>query len=160
MASSQAHSESKQKDAEAGPGGKWRRRWPWLVIAALVLVIFTQTHASQSTAALRLRQLRLTPEAAHCIVYGCLAMACFVVLRMRLRCSDTTCLIGALAPLAIGVLDEVTQTWFGRVASPVDYAADVIGITLAAVFFWLGLRMWRSAGALRRRLLPVRLEHR
>jgi len=85
----------------------------------------------------------LWDKGEHVVAYGLIAASFLFSLRKPAR---PALLWTGLAALAVfGILDEITQPLVGRIASPWDYAGDMIGVAIAyAVFLAAGRR--RSPG--------------
>ena len=107
----------------------------WLAAAtASLFVLLVLTHIPQEMMP-RPLQVRLIDKIEHMVAYGVVAF--LFLLSFRRRPGVKVMLALLLIAAVIGVLDEVTQPWFNRMASMHDWIADVIGIAMAGAFFLL-----------------------
>lgn len=108
----------------------------WLTIATLftaIVVLFT--HIPQEIMPERL-QVRGLDKIEHIAAYG--AITIFFVLSLRDRFSLLSAAALFFAISALGAIDELTQPLVNRTASPMDWLADIAGITvvlLACIYF-------------------------
>ena len=102
----------------------------WLIIAVfstVILVFFT--HLPQDVMPDRL-QVSGLDKLEHVVAYGAIALLFILSLNSF---SVFSALILFFAISAFGAVDELTQPFVNRVASPIDWLADIIGIV--AVLF-------------------------
>lgn len=118
-------------------------RWLMAAVAAL-LVVLTLTHIPQEMMPKPL-SVHLLDKAEHAVAYGVLAF--LFLLSFRRPPGVKAMLVILLAGAMVGALDETTQPWVNRIASWFDFAADLIGIAIACVFF-LVMRLCRREKAL------------
>lgn len=118
-------------------------RWLTAAVVAL-LVVLTLTHIPQEMMPKSL-SVHLLDKAEHLAAYGLLAL--LFLFSFRRPPGVKAMLVLLLAGAMLGALDEMTQPWVNRIASWIDFAADVIGIAIACVFF-LVMRLCRREKAL------------
>ncbi len=104
----------------------------WLIIAVTftVTVVFL-THLPQEAISFRL-QVGGLDKLAHALAYG--AITFLFILSLRACPSLLLGLILFFAILALGTIDELTQSFVNRTASLADWLADVTGIFVVFVF--------------------------
>lgn len=108
-------------------------RWLTVAVAAL-LTVLTLTHIPQEMMPKPL-QVHLLDKAEHTVAYGILAF--LFLLSLRRPPGVKAMLAILLVGMLVGALDELTQPWVNRIASWLDFAADVIGIAFACIVFVL-----------------------
>ena len=109
-----------------------RRHFDWrgLVVAlAATVCVLVATHIPRE-AMPKVLQQDLLDKIEHVAAYGVISFLFVRSLRKRAFPSLAALL---LVLAVIGALDELTQPLVNRCASVVDYAADVIGISLGCV---------------------------
>jgi len=117
----------------------------WLTAAVVALfVVLVSTHIPQEMMPKSL-QVHLLDKVEHVVAYGMLAF--LFLLSFRRPPGVKAMLVILLAGAMVGALDETTQPWVNRIASWLDFAADLIGIAIACVFF-LVMRLCRREKAL------------
>lgn len=102
---------------------------PWMIMALVSMIgVIGLTHVPQDILS---RVLRGNPfdKVEHVVAYGVVAVFFFLSLRRPVPSWLFLAVFAALA--VIGVLDEITQPLVNRQASIIDYAADLVGVTLA-----------------------------
>ena len=105
----------------------------WLTIATLftaIVVLFT--HIPQEIMPERLK-VRGLDKIEHFVAYG--AITILFVLSRRDRFSLLSAAVLFFATSALGAVDELTQPLVNRVASPVDWLADIVGISVVLLAF-------------------------
>ena len=105
----------------------------WLTIATLftaVVVLFT--HIPQEIMPERL-QISGLDKIEHFVAYG--AITILFVLSLRDRFSLLSAAVLFFAISALGVVDELTQPFVNRTASPFDWLADIAGISVVLLAF-------------------------
>ena len=105
----------------------------WLTIATLftaIVVLFT--HIPQEIMPERL-QVRGLDKIEHIAAYG--AITILFVLSLRTRLSLLTAAAFFFAISALGAVDELTQPLVNRTASPLDWLADIVGISVVLLAF-------------------------
>ena len=105
----------------------------WLTIAILftaIVVLFT--HIPQEIMPERL-QVSGLDKIEHIVAYG--AITILFVLSFRDRFSLLSAAILFFAISALGAVDELTQPLVNRVASSVDWLADLVGISVVLLAF-------------------------
>ncbi len=111
----------------------------WLLIAVVftATVIFL-THVPQE-AMPSVLQIGGLDKLAHVSVYGVITFLFILSLRASPSLLSASFLFFAI--LAIGTLDEFTQSFVGRTASLADWLTDIVGVSTVLLFF---LRFKRS----------------
>ena len=108
----------------------------WAAVALLSLVIvLTLTHIPQDALPKAL-QRNLLDKFEHVGAYGMITAFAILSLKRPVRVPLLLMILGSLG--VIGVLDELTQPFFNRSASAGDYAADLVGMTMACVIVLVG----------------------
>ena len=118
-------------------------RWLRGAVAALLFVL-TLTHIPQEMMPESL-SVHLLDKAEHFAAYGVLTLLFLFSFRRPpgVKAMLLVLLVGAM----VGALDELTQPWVNRIASWLDFAADVIGIAIGCAAF-LVMRLCRREKAL------------
>jgi len=98
-------------------------------VAATATVVLV-THIPQEIMPDRL-EISGLDKLEHIIAYGVITLLFILSLKKSLSILSATVLFFSI--LIIAALDELTQPFVNRVASPIDWLADIIGI--AAVLF-------------------------
>jgi len=105
----------------------------WLTIAILfTAIVVLVTHIPQEIMPERL-QVRGLDKIEHFVAYG--AITIFFVLSLRDHFSLLSAAVLFFATSALGAVDELTQPLVNRVASPVDWLADIAGIIIVLLAF-------------------------
>ena len=105
----------------------------WLTIATLfTAIVVLVTHIPQEIMPERL-QVRGLDKIEHIAAYG--AITFLFVHSLRDRLSFLWAVILFFCISAVGAADEITQPFVNRVASPVDWLADIVGISLVLLAF-------------------------
>jgi len=108
------------------------------VAGAGLTVLLALTHIPQEMMPEEL-QARFLDKVEHIAAYGTIT---FLFLRsLRRSPGIRTMLIILILGGAIGALDEITQPWVNRIASWLDFVADLVGILLACVLY--RVMQWR-----------------
>jgi VanZ family protein len=116
---------------------RWMRLLALLALATVAANLFWHGAQPYAVNAIRAPWDKLV----HAVLFGGFGGATWVALGGRRRTADT---LAPLAALAIGVADEVAQSWHpGRVVGLDDLAADAIGAVLV-VGVLVALRVSRS----------------
>jgi VanZ family protein len=111
-----------------------------ILFAAIVVFV---THIPPDVMPKRLQASGLD-KIEHVVAYG--AITILFVLSLRVRFSLLSAVVLFLAISVVGAFDELTQPFFNRIASPMDWAADLSGIiTTLLVFLFLQSRRNRVA---------------
>ena len=114
----------------------------WLAVAvAGMLVVLGLTHIPQEMMPLQLHG-NLFDKAEHVVAYG--AIAFLFLLSFRQPPGVKAMLVLLLVGAAVGALDETMQPYVNRTASPLDLAADIIGVAVACVLFTTIRLSWRE----------------
>jgi VanZ family protein len=66
----------------------------------------------------------------HFLAYGMLGLLAAAVLAASARWSPRSVALLAAGLAAFAAADEATQPWFGRSAEPLDWAFDLLGLTI------------------------------
>ena len=105
----------------------------WLTIAILfaATVIFV-THIPQELIPERLQICGLD-KIGHVVAYG--AITILFVLSLRDRFSLLSAAILFFATSTLGAVDELTQPLVNRTASPIDWLADIVGVSVVLLAF-------------------------
>ncbi len=69
----------------------------------------------------------------HIVAYGAITFLFILSLRDRFSLLSAAILFFAIS--ALGAVDELTQPLVNRVASPVDWLADIVGISVVLLAF-------------------------
>ncbi len=105
----------------------------WLTIAALfTAIVVLITHIPQEIMPERL-QVKGLDKIGHFVAYG--AITFLLVLSIKARPSLLSAAILFFVTSALGAVDELTQPLVNRVASPVDWIADIVGISVVLLAF-------------------------
>jgi VanZ family protein len=114
----------------------------WL-LALLWAGAFTLTHIPAE----RLRGLHAGDKTLHSVGSGGLALVFWALLAAQRRPPRRRILTVLFVLALYGVFDEVTQPWFGRQASHVDWLFDCLGtiIAVTAMETAAALVRWRAA---------------
>ena len=118
----------------------------WLTVAVVgMLMVLGLTHIPQEMVPKRL-QVHMLDKLEHVLAYGLIAFLFLMSFRKPpgLKVMTIILLAGAL----LGAADEMTQPLVNRIASPIDFDSDEIGVTLACVLF-LVMELRRRARTLR-----------
>jgi len=105
----------------------------WLTIATVftaIVVLFT--HIPQEIMPERLKVSGLD-KIEHFAAYGAITLLFVLSLRDRFSLLSAVALFFAIS--ALGAVDELTQPLVNRVASPIDWLADIIGIIVVLLAF-------------------------
>ena len=105
----------------------------WLTIATLftaIVVLFT--HIPQEIMPERL-QVRGLDKIEHIAAYGAITILFVLSLRTRFSLLSAATLFFAIS--ALGAVDELTQPLVNRTASPFDWLADIVGISVVLLAF-------------------------
>ncbi|MCJ7721710.1 VanZ family protein [Candidatus Bathyarchaeota archaeon] len=105
----------------------------WLTIATVfttIVVLFT--HIPQAIMPERL-QVSGLDKIEHIVAYGAITFLFILSLRDRFSLLSAAILFFAIS--ALGAVDELTQPLVNRVASPVDWLADIVGISVVLLAF-------------------------
>lgn len=105
----------------------------WLTIAILftaIVVLFT--HIPQEIMPERL-QISGLDKIEHFVAYGAITLLFVLSLRDRFSLLSAAALFFAIS--ALGAVDELTQPFVNRTASPFDWLADIIGISVVLLAF-------------------------
>jgi len=105
----------------------------WLTIATLftaIVVLFT--HIPQEIMPERL-QVRGLDKIEHFAAYGVITLLFVLSLRDRFSLLSAAALFFSIS--ALGAVDELTQPLVNRVASPFDWLADIVGISVVLLAF-------------------------
>jgi len=78
-------------------------------------------------------QVRGLDKIEHFVAYGAITLLFVLSLRDRFSLLSAAVLLFAIS--ALGVVDELTQPLVNRTASPVDWLADIVGISVALLIF-------------------------
>lgn len=117
----------------------------WLITAILTTAGITfMTHLPQDIMPDQLQEYNLD-KVEHTVAYGIITL--FFALSLKNSYSLLTVVILFFFISIIATLDEVTQSFVNRQASPLDWLADMIGITavLFSFYFFTGLKKRISA---------------
>jgi VanZ family protein len=104
-------------------------KWLFAAVFSTVILIVI-THLPQDVMPDRLEVSGLD-KLEHIVAYGMITL--LFILSLKNSFSMTSAVVLLFFILTIATLDELTQPFFNRIASPVDWLADFIGI--AAVLF-------------------------
>jgi len=105
----------------------------WLTIAILfAAIVVLVTHIPQEIMPERL-QVSGLDKVEHIVAYG--AITFLFILSIRARPSLLSAAILFFAISVVGALDELTQPFVNRVASTMDWLADIIGISVVLLTF-------------------------
>ena len=105
----------------------------WLTIAILfaaIVVLFT--HIPQEIIPERL-QVRGLDKIEHIAAYGAITILFVLSLRDRFSLLSAAAIFFAIS--ALGAVDELTQPLVNRVASPMDWLADIVGVSVVLFAF-------------------------
>jgi len=113
----------------------------------VVAVIFTATvvfltHLPQEVMLSRL-QVSGLDKLQHFLAYG--AMTLLFILSFKTSFTMLSALVLFFAISSVATLDELTQPFVNRVASPIDWLADIVGIIIALLAFVYFNRSKRQA---------------
>jgi len=104
----------------------------WLIIAVIfTAIVLVLTHLPQEVMQTRL-PVRGLDKLAHALAYGAITILFVVSLRACPSLLSASFLFFAI--LAIGTLDELTQSFVGRTASLADWLANIVGIVTVLLF--------------------------
>jgi len=105
----------------------------WLTIATLfTAIIVLITHIPLEIIPERL-QISGLDKIEHIVAYGTITFFFMISLRNRLSLLSAVILFLCISVLAAA--DELTQHLVNRVASPIDWLADIIGISIVLLIF-------------------------
>ena len=111
----------------------------WLIIAVVfTAIVILLTHIPQEAMPSQLQVIGLD-KLAHVLAYGVITLLFMISFRTCPTMLSASLLFFAI--LALGALDELTQPFFSRTASLIDWFANIIGVSGVLLFF---LRFKRS----------------
>jgi VanZ family protein len=119
-------------------------KWLAATVAAALAVVGA-THIPQEMMPKEL-QVRMLDKVEHVVAYGTIAF--FLLMSFRRPPGFKAMATILLASALMGAVDEVTQPLVRRIASPMDWAADLIGVAMACGLF-LFFRFYRRERLLR-----------
>jgi VanZ family protein len=99
------------------------------VFTAIVVLV---THIPQEIMPKRL-QISGLDKIEHIVAYG--AITFLFVLSLTARFSLLSAAVLFFAISVVGALDELTQPLVNRIASPMDWLADIVGISIVLLAF-------------------------
>ena len=105
----------------------------WLTIATVftaIVVLFT--HIPQEIIPERL-QVSGLDKIEHFVAYGAITILFVLSLRDRFSLLSAAAIFFAIS--ALGAVDELTQPLVNRVASPMDWLADIVGVSVVLFAF-------------------------
>ncbi len=104
-----------------------------LTIAALfTAAVLLLTHIPQDLMPERL-QVSGLDKIEHILAYGAITILFGVSFRDRFSLLSAAILFFAIS--ALGAVDELTQPLVNRIASPIDWLADIVGISVVLLAF-------------------------
>ena len=103
------------------------------------VTIFIFTHLPQDVLPNTLRKHGFD-KLEHVLAYGVMTFLFIKSLRFRVSLLLLTVLFFAISSL--GAIDEFTQTLVNRVASPIDWLADIFGIITILFFSYFKYKTW------------------
>jgi VanZ family protein len=117
-----------------------RGRWIWFVLACVATVaVLLVSHVPQEVAAEM--QGGFGDKLPHAVVYGVLTW-CWLKAFDRGPGRSMRSMLGImLVPIAAGTVAELTQPLVGRCCDPMDWVANVVGVSVVGVsyMFWICL---------------------
>lgn len=105
----------------------------WLIVAVTftATVVFL-THIPQEAMPDRL-QVSGLDKLEHIVAYGVITLLFVLSLKASFTLLSAAVLFFAI--LAIAALDELTQPFVNRIASPIDWLTDIVGIVIVLLSF-------------------------
>ncbi len=123
---------------------RWVARGCLLLLALYWLALITATHIPKVQDPLKFQN---SDKVVHFTAYAVLAFLASLALAVHGRWNRHIAIRLVVVLLILGVLDEVTQPYFGRHADVADWGADALGVLVGVTVFGAA---WRQV---RRRLL-------
>jgi len=106
----------------------------WLVVAVtFTAIIILLTHLPQEVLSEQLKAIEVSDIYKHIVAYGVITFLFLLSFRNSLSLIQTLLLFLTIS--AVATLDELTQPFVNRIASPIDWLADIIGIIIPLLIF-------------------------